>query len=54
LDETAVSTRLPAMAGVDLAIGADAQGSGNFFEGLIDGVAIYDQALTAEEIRGSY
>ena len=54
LDEKAVNISLPAMAGVDLSIGADAQGSGNFFEGLIDGVAIYDQALTAEEIRGSY
>ena len=54
LDETAVSTSLPTMAGVDLSIGADAQGSGNFFEGLIDGVAIYDQALTVEEIRESY
>lgn len=54
LDETTVSTSLPAMAGVDLSIGADAQGSGNFFEGLIDSVAIYDQALSAEEIRESY
>ena len=54
LDETTVNISLPAMAGVDLSIGADYQGSGNFFEGLIDGVAIYDQALTAEEIRGSY
>ena len=54
LDETTVSTRLPVMAGVDLAIGADFEGSANFFEGLIDGVAIYDQALTAEEIRESY
>jgi hypothetical protein len=54
LDETAISVSLPAMAGVDLSIGADAQGSGNFFEGLIDGVAIYDQVLTEEEIRESY
>ena len=54
LDETTVSTSLPAMTGVALSIGADAQGSGNFFEGLIDGVAIYDQALSAEEIRESY
>jgi len=54
LDETAVTTSLPVLAGVDLSIGADFEGTGNFFEGLIDGVAIYDQALTAEEIRGSY
>jgi hypothetical protein len=54
LDETTVSTSLPVLAGVDLTIGADSEGSGNFFEGLIDGVAIYDKALTAEEIRGSY
>ncbi len=54
LDETTASTSLPVMTGVDLSIGADAQGGGNFFEGLIDGVAIYDQALSAEEIRESY
>ena len=54
LDETTVTTSLPILAGVDLSIGADAEGTGNFFEGLIDSVAIYDQALTAEEIRGSY
>ena len=54
LDQTTVLTSLPALAGVDLAIGADFQGTANFFEGLIDGVAIYDQALTAEEIRGTY
>jgi hypothetical protein len=54
LDETAVTTSLPILAGVDLSIGADFQGSGNFFEGLIDSVVIYDRALSAEEIRGSY
>jgi len=54
LDETTVTTSLPVLAGVDLSIGADFEGTGNFFEGLIDGVAIYDQALTAEEIRGGY
>jgi len=54
LDETAVTTSLPVLTGVDLSIGADFEGTGNFFEGLIDGVAIYDQALTAEEIRESY
>ena len=54
LDQTTVLTSLPVMSGVDLAIGADFQGTANFFEGLIDGVAIYDQALTAEEIRESY
>jgi len=54
LDETTVTTSLPVLAGVDLSIGADFEGTGNFFEGLIDGVAIYDQALTAEEIRESY
>jgi len=54
LDETTVTTSLPILAGVDMSIGADFEGTGNFFEGLIDGVAIYDQALTAEEIRGRY
>ena len=54
LDQTTVLTSLPAMPGVDLAIGGEFQGTANFFEGLIDGVAIYDQALTAEEIRESY
>ncbi len=54
LDETTVTTSLPELTGVDLSIGADAEGTGNFFEGFIDGVSIYDQALTAEEIRGSY
>jgi len=54
LDETTVSTSLPLMTGVDLSIGADAEGTGNFFEGLIDTVAIYDQALTADELRRTY
>ena len=53
-DETTVSTSLPVLVGVDLSIGGDSEGSANFFEGLIDGVAVYDQMLTAEEIRASY
>ena len=54
LDRTTVATSLPPMAGVDLTIGADSEGSGNYFEGLIDEVALYDRALTTDEIRQSY
>lgn len=53
-DETATTRSLPLMTGVDLSIGADFEGTNNWFEGLIDSVAIYDLALTAEEIRASY
>lgn len=54
LDETAVAVSLPVVPGVDLTIGADYEGSQNFFTGSIDGVAVYDQALTADQIRESY
>jgi hypothetical protein len=54
LDETAVAVSLPLVPGVDLTIGADYEGNQNFFTGSIDGVAIYDQALTVEQIRESY
>ena len=54
LDETAVAVSLPLLPGVDLAIGADNEGSQHFFTGSIDGVAIYDQALTVDQIRESY
>ncbi|MFH1982186.1 MAG: LamG domain-containing protein [Pseudomonadota bacterium] len=54
VDETAVSIILPDMAGIALTIGGDSEGTGNFFEGLIDGVAVYDIALTADEIRQTY
>jgi hypothetical protein len=54
LDQTTVLTSLPPMTGVDLTIGADAEGSRHYFEGLIDEVALYDQALTADEIRQTY
>ena len=54
LDQTTVFTSLPPMTGVDLTIGADAEGSRHYFEGLIDEVALYDQALTADEIRQTY
>jgi len=53
-DERAVTRSLPLMTGVDLSIGADFEGTNNYFEGLIDSVAIYDLALTAEEIRAGY
>ena len=54
LDETAVAVSLPLLPGVDLTIGADNEGSQHFFTGSIDGVAIYDQALTVDQIRESY
>ena len=54
LDVTTVTTSLPAMPGVALTIGADSEGSNNFFEGIIDGVAVYDQALSSDEIRATY
>ena len=54
LDQTTVTTSLPPMTGVDLTIGADSEGSGNYFEGLIDEVALYDEALTDDEIRQTY
>jgi hypothetical protein len=54
LDETTVMESLPMLPGVDLTIGADYQGSQNYFTGFIDGVAVYDQALTVDQIRESY
>jgi hypothetical protein len=54
LDETAVAVSLPLVTGVDLTIGADYEGRQNFFKGSIDGVAIYDQALTVDQIREGY
>ncbi len=53
-DGRAVTRSLPLMTGVDLSIGADFEGTNNYFEGLIDSVAIYDLALTAEEMRANY
>ena len=54
LDETAVAVSLPPVTGVDLTIGADYEGTQNFFTGSIDGVAVYDQALTVDQIREGY
>ncbi|MGD8701426.1 MAG: putative Ig domain-containing protein [Desulfosarcina sp.] len=54
LDETTVTVSLPVVPGVDLTIGADNEGTRHFFTGSIDGVAVYDQALTVEQIRESY
>jgi hypothetical protein len=54
LDETATTISLPDVGGVDLSIGGDSEGTGNFYEGLIDDVAIYDVALEADEIRSVY
>ena len=54
LDETVVPVSLPVVPGVDLTIGADSGGSQHFFTGSIDGVAIYDQALTVDQIREDY
>ncbi len=54
LDETAVTVSLPILPGVDLTIGADSGGSQHFFTGSIDGVAVYDQALTVDQIRQAY
>jgi hypothetical protein len=52
--ETAVPQILPPQAGVNLSIGADSGGAGNFFRGDIDQVAVYGRALTAAEIRAIY
>jgi len=54
LDETAVAVSLPLVPGVDLTIGADFEGNQNYFTGSIDGVRVYDQALTVDEIRDGY
>lgn len=54
LDETTVTVSLPDVPDVDLTIGADYQGTQNFFTGLIDHVVVYDQALSVEEIRQAY
>ena len=54
LDETTVSVSLPDVPGVDLTIGADYEGTQNFFTGFIDQVAVYDRALTGDEIREAY
>ena len=45
---------LPAQIGVDLSIGADREGTANFFTGLIDEVRIWNVALTATQILQSY
>ena len=54
LDETTVTLSLPDVPDVDLTIGADYEGTQNFFTGSIDQVAVYDQALSVEEIREAY
>ena len=54
LDENTVTVSLPELSGVDLTIGADYGGTGNFFTGLIDQAAVYNQALTVDEIREAY
>ncbi len=54
LDETTVTVSLPDVSGVDLTIGADYEGTGHFFTGLIDQAAVYDQALTSDEIMEAY
>ena len=54
VDKTDVTIILPAMDNIDLTIGGDSEGTGNFFEGLIDEVAVYDTALTDDEIRQIY
>jgi type II secretory pathway pseudopilin PulG len=54
VDKTDVTVILPDLDHVDLTIGGDNEGGSNFFEGLIDGVKIFDQSLTADEIRQTY
>jgi hypothetical protein len=54
LDETATTVSLPEVIGVDLSIGGDSEGTANFYEGLIDSLAIYNVALDANEIRSIY
>ena len=51
---TTVTQSLPATAGVDLSIGADFQGSGHYFNGDVDDVAVYGRALTDGDIRGLF
>jgi len=54
LDETITTISLPVVMNVDLSIGADNEGGSNFFQGRIDDPAVYDTALSAEEIRAVY
>ena len=54
LDETTVTESLADISNVDLTIGADYEGTRHFFTGSIDAVAVYDQALTVEQIRSVY
>ncbi|GEM_PF-1557046 len=54
LDETTVAVSLPLVPGVDPTIGADYEGNQNFFTGFIDQVAVYDQALSVDQIRAGY
>lgn len=54
LDDTTVTESLVDLDDVDLTIGADYEGTQHFFTGSIDGVAVYDQALSVDEIRAAY
>ena len=49
-----VTQNLPPTNGIDVSIGADSQGTSNFFIGIIDDVAVYDAALSSTAIRQLY
>lgn len=49
-----VTESLPSRTGVKLSIGADFEGRANFFNGTIDEVRIWDEALSADEVFQSY
>jgi hypothetical protein len=51
---SSISQNLPPSAGVDVSIGADSQGTGNYFVGVIDDAAIYEAVLTGPELRAIY
>jgi len=41
-------------ASADFVVGAEAGGTGNYFAGTLDEVAIYDHALPADRVRAHY
>lgn len=53
-ETVSTSVGLPAQANVDLSIGADYQGTSNFFRGYIDELALFNRELAECEIKEIY
>ncbi|MFZ2630499.1 MAG: LamG domain-containing protein, partial [Desulfosalsimonadaceae bacterium] len=53
-EEIAITRELPYKTGVSLSIGADNEGAANFFTGLIDEAAVFNNALDAGQIHTLY